>query len=113
MCECAGTSVTIVHPRHRSHHRYIITRSVCVLDNSNAKMLTLPHLCQALPCCPQHKTIISESIQSPRSSLITTTEDVKRNSFMMCLAFHSLGPDVSFFNMYVKPWLFLKLWGVK
>lgn len=44
MCECVGTSVTTIHPRHRPHHRYIITLSVCVcvLDNSNAELLTPP-----------------------------------------------------------------------
>lgn len=30
MCECAVTSVSAVHPRHRPHHGYIITLSVCL-----------------------------------------------------------------------------------
>lgn len=46
MCECAVTSVTN-HPRHRPHHHYIITLSVCVLDNANAIILTAAHLRQA------------------------------------------------------------------
>lgn len=40
MCECSVTSASAMHPRHRPHHRYIITLSVCVLDNADAVMLT-------------------------------------------------------------------------
>lgn len=73
MCECAVASVSAIHPRHRPHHGYIITLSVCVLDNANARTLTAALLPQAAVSI---KNSISRSMLPAPGSSIAITDDV-------------------------------------